>query len=103
MRNVLLMLLFVWNSIPTYSQNTAQEATALVRKMANELLKRSNMPGMSVAVSKRGKIVFAEGFGYADLGNSFPVTPETRFRTASVAKIITATALGKLVQEGKLN
>ena len=44
-----------------------------------------------------------KGFGLADLEEKTPVTPDTRFRAASVSKLITVTALGKLVQEGRLD
>lgn len=71
--------------------------------MAEKLLELSKIPGLSIAVSKKGKIVYAEGFGYADLTNKIRVSPETQFRTASVAKVITATALGKMIQDGQLD
>lgn len=103
MRNVLSLILMIVISSPSQSQHSTKEAIGLTRDIANELLKTSSMPGISVAVSQKGKIVFAEGVGFADIENKIPVTKTTEFRTASVAKIITATALGKLVQEGKLN
>ena len=103
MKNLLVLLVMIAVSNPSQSQHSTKQAIELTRAMANELLKTSNMPGISVAISQKGKIVFAEGFGFADVANNIPVTTTTEFRTASVAKIITATALGKLVQEGKLN
>ncbi len=59
--------------------------------------------GFSVAVSVCGRQAWAEGFGYADLENRVEVTPETKFRIGSVSKTLTATALGMLVDEGKLD
>lgn len=103
MKNLLLLIAMIAVSNPSQSQQTTKQAIELTRNMANELLKTSHMPGISIAISQKGKIVFAEGFGFADVANKLPVTTTTEFRTASVAKIITATALGKLVQEGKLN
>lgn len=73
------------------------------RIMATKLLEISKIPGLSIAVSQKGKIVYAEGFGYSDVAKKIPVNPETQFRTASCAKVITITALGKLLQEGKLD
>lgn len=73
------------------------------RIMADKLLEVSKIPGFSIAVSQKGKIVYAEGFGYSDVAKKIPVNPETQFRTASCAKVITITALGKLLQEGKLD
>jgi serine beta-lactamase-like protein LACTB, mitochondrial len=103
MKKLICIVLIIWISPPSYSQISDKKAKDVTRDMANQLLKTSNMPGISVAISKRGKIVFAEGFGYADIANKIPVTTTTQFRTASVAKVITATALGKLIQDGKLN
>ncbi len=70
--------------------------------MADELRSKAPLPGLSIAISRHGQVIFAEGFGYADLESRSPVTPDTRFRTASVAKVITATALGRLWQEGRV-
>jgi CubicO group peptidase (beta-lactamase class C family) len=71
--------------------------------MAEELRTTAHMPGLSVAVGRGDQVIFAEGFGYADVELKRPVTPSTQFRTASVGKVITATALGRLVQERRLN
>ncbi|HKH90679.1 MAG TPA: serine hydrolase domain-containing protein [Gemmatimonadaceae bacterium] len=87
----------------TAAQRTADRPTRLVRAMAEQLLATANLPGLSIAVSRNGQIVFAEGLGYADIERKRPITPDTRFRTASVSKIITVTALAKLVEEGRLD
>jgi CubicO group peptidase (beta-lactamase class C family) len=60
-------------------------------------------PGVSVAVSRGGRIVWSEGIGCADLEQQVPVTPITRFRVGSVSKPLTAALLGLLVQEGRLD
>ncbi len=49
-----------------------------VQNMVNELRLISNLPGLSIAISKKGELVYAEGFGYADVENKIPVTTETR-------------------------
>lgn len=72
----------------------------LVRKMANELLRIANLPGLSVAIRKKDKIVFAEGFGYADLEIKIPVMTTTQFRAASASKTMTVTGLAKMMQDG---
>jgi CubicO group peptidase (beta-lactamase class C family) len=59
--------------------------------------------GLSVAISMEGKILYARGFGFSDVETKDPVTPETRFRAASVSKIMTATAMAVLMQEGRLD
>ena len=60
-------------------------------------------PGLSIAVGKDGKLVWAQGFGYADVKKKEAVLINTRFRVGSIAKAITSVAIGKLVEEGKLD
>ncbi|HEX2716624.1 MAG TPA: serine hydrolase domain-containing protein, partial [Gemmatimonadaceae bacterium] len=60
------------------------------------------VPGMAVAIVKDGKVVLAKGYGVKKLGESGPVTARTRFGIASNTKAFTATALGILVEEGKV-
>ncbi|MEP5104049.1 MAG: serine hydrolase domain-containing protein, partial [Ekhidna sp.] len=62
------------------------------------------VPGLDIAVSIDGSVVWSEGFGYADLEHQVPVMPGvTKFRIGSVSKSLTATAIGKLVDEGKMD
>ncbi|HEX8273724.1 MAG TPA: serine hydrolase domain-containing protein [Longimicrobiaceae bacterium] len=72
-----------------------QVITAFMRKHA--------IPGGAVAVVRDGRLVYARGFGYADVENRTPVQPDALFRIASVSKPITAAAVMKLVEEGRLN
>jgi CubicO group peptidase (beta-lactamase class C family) len=67
------------------------------------LRKDNNIPGMSVAVLQNQQIVFAEGFGYADIENRIPATAETPFNIASLSKTFAAAILMKLVEEGQLD
>lgn len=62
-----------------------------------------NSPGASVAVIDRGKIVFAKGYGAANLEYGIPITPETIFHVASVSKQFTAMAVVLLESDGKLS
>ena len=59
-------------------------------------------PGLSIAVAVNGELVWAEGFGFADLEQCVPVVPNTKFRIGSVSKPLTAVAATLLYQEGKL-
>jgi len=81
------------------ADNTDSDASNLVRKMANELLHVAKLPGLSVAIRKNDKIIFAEGFGYSDLEKKIPVTVHTQFRAASTSKAITVTGLAKMMQD----
>ena len=66
-------------------------------------MQQYHVPGMAVAITYHGKLVYAKGYGYADTASKEKVTPHSLFRIASVSKTITATAIFKLVDEGKLN
>ena len=59
-------------------------------------------PGISVAVSVKGRIVFSAGRGLADLDNSVPATGDTVYDIGSVSKVMTATAVMQLVEQGKV-
>ncbi len=78
------------------------EAVKTARESAQDLIEEQNLPGLSVAVGLHGEIVWAEGFGWADLEQRVPVTTLTRFRIGSVSKPLTSVAVGLLYQRGKL-
>ena len=62
------------------------------------------IPGIDAAVAIDGKIVWSEGFGYADLEHEVKVIPGvTKFRIGSVSKPLTSAALGKLIDAGKID
>jgi CubicO group peptidase (beta-lactamase class C family) len=63
----------------------------------------SKAPGLSIAVGRDGKILWSEGFGFADLAAHKPVTPQTQFRIGSVSKPLTAAGLMLLMEEGKID
>jgi CubicO group peptidase (beta-lactamase class C family) len=67
-----------------------------------QLMPKWNVPGGQVAVAKDGKLVFNRGYGWADVENKLPVQPDALFRIASVSKTVTATAIMKLIEDGKL-
>ena len=61
-----------------------------------------NIPGASLAVTKNGKLVYIKGYGKANTTTGELVTPQHRFRLASVSKTYTGVAIMKLIQDGKL-
>lgn len=60
-------------------------------------------PGISAAVAVDGKIVFAEGFGFADVESKTAMTTKTKLRIGSVSKPVTAAGLMLLVESGRLD
>ena len=71
-------------------------------QIISDFMRKYAIPGGAVAVMADGKLIYARGFGYADVENKTPVQPDALFRIASVSKTMTATAIMKLVEEGKL-
>jgi CubicO group peptidase (beta-lactamase class C family) len=65
-------------------------------------MRKLSIPGGAVAVMRDGRLLYARGFGYADVERKTPVQPDALFRIASVSKTITAAAIMKLVEDGKL-
>ena len=61
------------------------------------------IPGMAAAVVSGGEVVFAEGFGYADIDEQQPAGPSTPFGLASVTKPIAATLIMDLVEDGLID
>jgi CubicO group peptidase (beta-lactamase class C family) len=78
------------------------ETTAAVTEYVKAEMQRQHIPGLSLLVARGGKIVRAEGFGWASVELQAPVKPETVFQSGSVGKQFTATAVMMLVEEGKI-
>ena len=68
-----------------------------------EQMQRDKVPAVSVAFFENGGIVWARGYGYADIENKSPVTPETLFQAASISKPVAALAAMHLVEQGALS
>jgi CubicO group peptidase (beta-lactamase class C family) len=73
-----------------------------LEKVALEELKETNTPGAAVAVVSKDRLVFAKGFGIANIETGTPVTPDTLFRIGSVTKMFTATVLVTLADAGQV-
>jgi CubicO group peptidase (beta-lactamase class C family) len=81
----------------------SQAALAMVDGVVERERAKARIPGLSVTIGLGGRIIYEKSFGLADVENNVPVTPETRFRTASIAKPITATAVMQLAERGALD
>ena len=73
-----------------------------VEKTVSSFMRRWSIAGASIAISKDGKLIYARGFGFADTISREQTKPYSKFRIASISKLITAVAVMKLVEEGKL-
>jgi CubicO group peptidase (beta-lactamase class C family) len=68
-----------------------------------QFMHKYKIPGLSIAIAKQGHIILAKGYGFADLDKKIPVNIMHKFRIASISKPITAVAIMKLREQGKLS
>ncbi len=94
------------NTLPSVIRNPSAPRWTPAATRARQVLRagivEQNLPGLSVAVGVGGELVWAEGFGYADLQSSTPVTPEHRFPIGTASISLTAAAAGRLLETGRL-
>ena len=72
------------------------------RQIVRAGLSEQNLPGLSAAVGAGGEIVWAEGFGWANLEDKVPVSPQTRFRIGTASTALTSAAVGLLLEQDRL-
>ena len=79
------------------------EQLAAARATIAVLMGRHHVPGLSVAVTGKSRLIYTEGFGRADLPGNRPATPDTAYLWFSMSKIATATVAVRLADEGALD
>jgi CubicO group peptidase (beta-lactamase class C family) len=72
-------------------------------KVINRLMKEWNVPGLAIAVVEKDSVIYTKGYGYSNYGSKIRVTPHTKFLIGSCTKPFTASLIGLLHQEGKLD
>jgi CubicO group peptidase (beta-lactamase class C family) len=99
---ILLILCFI--SLKASAQQTTEDPRFKGLDTAfQRVLKTWHTAGFAVAVIEKNKVVYAKGFGYRDIAGKLPVTANTLFAIGSCTKAFTATLIGKLQQDGKLD
>jgi CubicO group peptidase (beta-lactamase class C family) len=78
-------------------ENAVEDAVAKLDGIADDLMKKSGIPGMAVAVVHGGKTLYTKGFGVKDVRNSEKVDPDTVFQLASLSKPLSATVVAHQV------
>ena len=79
------------------------EGTQEIDAAVCRFLVEHNVVGATVAVGVRGRLIYSRGFGYANIGERQPMQPNTEMRIASISKVITATAVLRLIQAKRLS
>jgi CubicO group peptidase (beta-lactamase class C family) len=90
---------------PSEPQATASDTQRIERfkQQVEAHRDRLKIPGLAAVIVEDGQVLWTEGFGYADLENRIPATPDTLFHLASVTKTFTAILVLQLAEQGKLD
>jgi CubicO group peptidase (beta-lactamase class C family) len=98
---LVVILLFICSGINP-SLIPAQSNETLIDTLVKSLLNISGIPSFSVAILEGDSMSLQKAYGYADVEKETPATIHTQYRLASVSKLLTVTAVGRLVDTGKL-
>src|SRR5687768_4662528 len=90
------------STVDSHAAALSQQQIDDISRVAAETLQMQGLPALSVAVAKQGDI-WSAAFGKADVEQDVAATPQSMFRTASVAKWFTGVAAMRLVESGALN
>jgi CubicO group peptidase (beta-lactamase class C family) len=104
MKSSIKIVFFAFITLSTLNAFSQNSNKVLFNKI-DSYLRASETNGFSgvVLVSKKGEVVLSKGYGWADRNNKIPNTPATVFNIGSVTKQFTASAILKLVEQGKIN
>ena len=101
-------------STPLFAQNKKKAAAATtaptdpaeklrgIDDLAAKAMDEWKIPGVAIAVVKDGKVIYAKGYGFRDVDQKLPVTPDTLFAIGSITKSFTSLTFGMLNDEGKV-
>lgn len=87
----------------TLSLSVQADPFGPTRELIRDRMIEENVPSIAVAVARDGKIVWEEGFGWANRAKRIVATPDTAYSLASVSKPLTATGLMILTQRGLID
>lgn len=96
----LVAILLLTGAIPAPAQQPSWRAAV---DSVFQSLDRTTSPGCALGVVQQGELVYARGYGMANLETGTPITPETAFYIASTSKQFTAAAISLLAGEGRLD
>jgi CubicO group peptidase (beta-lactamase class C family) len=103
-----LLTIFLTTAIATPAtlvrgtQQSDTERIARLETLLENLRQELKIPAYSAAIVKDQKVIWARGFGYADVENKIPATEHTPYHLASLTKTFASTILMQLVQDGKI-
>jgi D-alanyl-D-alanine carboxypeptidase len=84
-------------------QNHEPGSIAEIDSIAEKFMKKYDMPGLSLAIARNDSLLYVKGYGYADVSTQKEVTDSSLFRIGCLSQPITAMAILKLVEQGKIS
>ncbi|MCK9353978.1 MAG: beta-lactamase family protein [Gallionella sp.] len=104
---LLIALLTGCTAAPSRPTGVARDDYASIQTYTTQLIQyemdKNSVAGLSIALVDDQRIVWAQGFGYADLEKKTPATAETLYRVGSISKLFTDSAAMQLAEQGKLD
>lgn len=88
--------------IPLFTLAGGQSIDQLKEKV-DSCLTNNDIPGAAIAIVTGDSVLFAGGFGYADIKNRIPITENTHFMLGSITKSFLALGIIKLVEDGRID
>ena len=101
--NVFLLCLMALSALAQSKKQKTIDPLKGIDTLLNRILKDQQVAGFAVAVVKGDQVIYSKGFGYRDVENKKPVTPNTLFAIGSSTKAFTSGLIGLLQKEGKLS
>lgn len=84
------------------SETNYSEVKEKISDYIEQGMKKNGIAGLSIALVDEEKVVWEQGFGYADVKRKTPAAPKTIYKMASISKLFTGIAIMQLVEEGKI-
>ncbi len=99
--SIATLLMLVLLAEASLAQRRRSDYRSLEKVVLDEL-KETRTPGAVVAVVSGDRVIYAKGFGISNVETGAPVTPDMLFRVGSITKMLTATVLVSLSEEGRI-
>jgi CubicO group peptidase (beta-lactamase class C family) len=103
-RLVVILLIMALAITGVLAQNNRSKfIRTRLEPLIEQTMKKHQIPGFAIGIVENGKVIYAEGFGIAKLGDKNPVTAKSLFHMASVTKPFVATAIMQQVEQGRID
>lgn len=86
-----------------YTKKSIGQSIQDTKRLVELFRVQTQVPGMSVAVAHKGRLIWSQGFGFCDLENGTRCRDNSVMRIASISKCITSALVARLVDQGKLD